>query len=284
MNRLTTEKRAQIIGALVEGNSIRATVRMTGAAKNTVTKLLVDLGEACAAYQDRVLRDLPCTTVECDEIWAYCYAKQRNVPDEHQDTFGYGDVWTWTAICADTKLVPSWLVGERNMHDCWTFIEDLKGRLRNRIQLSTDGHVTYRGVVGVVFGGEIDWAQLHKHYRTERIAPGRYSPPICTGSTVTRRLGNPDLSKVSTSYVERQNLTMRMGMRRFTRLTNAFSKKVENLAHAVSLHYCHYNFARVHSSLTITNDDGSTTKRTPAMAAGVADHVWTLREIAALLD
>ena len=284
MNRLTTEKRAQIIGALVEGNSIRATVRMTGAAKNTVTKLLVDLGEACAAYQDRVLRDLPCTTVECDEIWAYCYAKQRNVPDEHQDTFGYGDVWTWTAICADTKLVQSWLVGERNMHGCWTFIEDLKGRLRSRIQLSTDGHVTYRGVVGGVFGGEIDWAQLHKHYRTERIAPGRYSPPICTGSTVTRRLGNPDLSKVSTSYVERQNLTMRMGMRRFTRLTNAFSKKVENLAHAVSLHYCHYNYARVHSSLTITNDDGSTTKRTPAMAAGVADHVWTLREIAALLD
>jgi len=283
MNRLSTEERARIIG-LVEGNSIRATVRMTGAAKNTVTKLLVDLGAACAEYQDEVLRDLPCTVIECDEIWAYCYAKQKNVPDEHVGEFGYGDVWTWTAICADTKLVPSWLVGERTTRDCWVFISDIKDRVRGRIQLSTDAHATYRGVVGLVFDNDIDWAQLIKHYSTERVAPGRYSPPICTGATVQTRLGDPDPSRVSTSYVERQNLTMRMGMRRFTRLTNGFSKKIENLTHAVSLHYMHYNFARVHTSLTIINADGTTTKRTPAMASGVADHVWTLREIAALLD
>jgi len=284
MNRLSTEERARIIGCLVEGNSIRATVRMTGAAKNTVTKLLVDLGAACADYQDAMLRDLPCTVIECDEIWAYCYAKQKNVPDEYVGEFGYGDVWTWTAICADTKLVPSWLVGERTMRDCWTFISDIKQRVRGRIQLSTDAHATYRGVVGLVFDNDVDWAQLIKHYQTTNIGPGRYSPPICTGATVKARLGDPDPSRVSTSYVERQNLTMRMGMRRFTRLTNGFSKKVENLAHAVSLHYMHYNFARPHAALTIKNDDGTTTKRTPAMAAGVADHVWTLTEIAALLD
>jgi IS1 family transposase len=284
MNRLSIEERARIIGCLVEGNSIRATVRMTGAAKNTITKLLVDLGAACAAYQNEVLRDLDCRFVECDEIWNFCYAKQKNVPQEHAGTFGYGDVWTWIAIDADTKLVPTWLVGERTGDDCWTFLDDLRDRVKGRIQLSTDGHSSYRGTVGVVFEGDIDWAQLHKHYQTTSLGEGRYSPPICTGTTTRVRLGDPDPSRVSTSYVERQNLTMRMGMRRFTRLTNGFSKKVENLAHAVSLHYMHYNFARVHSSLTITHDDGSTTKQTPAMAAGVADHVWSLREIAALLD
>ena len=284
MNRLSTEKRAQIIGCLVEGNSIRATVRMTGAAKNTVTKLLVDLGEACEHYQDAVLRDLPCKTVEVDEIWAYCYAKAKNVPDEHKGTFGYGDVWTWTAICADTKLVPSWLVGERNADDCEVFLRDLKARLAGRIQLTSDGHQAYTAPVGVVFRQEIDWAQLHKVYASDRAAEVRYSPAICTGTKVKVLKGNPDPAKISTSYVERQNLTMRMGMRRFTRLTNGFSKKVENLAHAVSLHYMFYNFARVHQSLTITDEDGRTIKRTPAMAVGVADHVWTLREIAGLLD
>jgi IS1 family transposase len=225
-----------------------------------------------------VLRDLPCKTIQCDEIWGFCYAKQKNVPEEHQGTFGYGDIWTWTAICADTTLVPSWLVGERNLGDCWTFIEDLQGRLSGRIQLSTDAHKTYEAVVGLIFGSEIDWAQMIKHYRTTSIGPGRYSPPVCTGTTVRRQLGDPDRAKVSTSYVERQNLTMRMGMRRFTRLTNGFSKKVENLAHAVSLHYMHYNFARPHKTLA------DPYPRTPAMAAGVTDHVWTLHEIAALLD
>jgi IS1 family transposase len=286
MNRLSTEKRAQIIGCLVEGNSIRATVRMSGASKNTITKLLVDLGEACAGYQGRTLRDLPCTTLQVDEIWAYCYAKQRNVPDEHKGQYGYGDVWTWTALCADTKLVPSWLVGERTTEDAWCFMADLKNRLRNRVQLTSDGHSAYITSVGMAFGRGIDFAQLIKLYAHEggKGPEQRYSPPVCTGTRVRVQRGNPDPAKISTSYVERQNLTMRMGMRRFTRLTNAFSKKVENLAHAVSLHYMHYNFARVHSSLTIQDEDGKSIKRTPAMAAGVTDHVWTLNEIAALLD
>jgi IS1 family transposase len=278
MNRLTTEKRAQIIGCLVEGNSIRATVRMTGAAKNTITRLLVDLGHACSRYQDQTLRDLPCKTLQVDEMWGFCYAKKKNVPEEHKGTFGYGDVWTWIAICADTKLVPTWLVGERNLDDCWTFIEDLKGRLSRRVQLSTDGHATYEGTIGLIFGGDIDWAQLIKHYSSERTGEARYSPPVCTGTTIKPRLGYPDPAKVSTSYIERQNLTVRMGMRRFTRLTNAFSKKVENLAAAVSLHYMYYNFARLHQTLA------NPYPRTPAMAAGVADHIWTLKEIARLLD
>jgi IS1 family transposase len=284
MNRLSTEKRAQIIGCLVEGNSIRATVRMTGAAKDTVTKLLVDLGKACAEYQDRALRDLPCTTLEVDEIWAYCYSKQKNVPDEHKGEYGYGDVWTWTALCADTKLVPSWLVGERTANDCWVFMQDLKSRLANRVQMTTDGHQAYVAPVGLTFGRDIDWAQLQKIYATEASGERRCSPAVCTGTKVRVLKGDPDPDRISTSYVERQNLTMRMGMRRFTRLTNAFSKKVENLAHAVSLHYMHYNFARVHQSLVVTNEDGSRTHRTPAMAAGVTDHVWTLTEIAGLLD
>jgi len=224
--------------------------------------------------------------VECDEIWNFCYAKQKTVPDEHAGTFGYGDVWTWIAIDADTKLVPSWLVGERTVDDAWAFLTDLQERLADRVQLTSDGLKMYVQAVDLAFGEEVDFAQLHKIYGTD---PGkepsrRYSPAVCTGSDVKVVRGDPDPSRISTSYVERQNLTMRMGMRRFTRLTNGFSKKVENLAHAVSLHYMHYNFARVHSSLTVTHDDGSTTKQTPAMAAGVSDHVWSLQEIAALLD
>jgi IS1 family transposase len=259
INRLSTEKRAQIIGCLVEGNSIRATVRMTGAAKNTITKLLVDLGEACAEYQDGVFVDLPCKVVEADEIWAFCYAKNKNVPEEFKGTPGYGDVWTFTAICADTKLVPSWLVGERTSDDAEVFLTDLASRMSDRIQLSTDGHRMYKTYAS---GGE----------------PGKYSPAVCTGTKRLTRKGDPDPDRISTSYVERQNLTMRMGMRRFTRLTNGFSRKVENLAHAVSLHFMHYNFARPHATLK------ERYPRTPAMAGGVADHVWSLGEIAALLD
>ena len=275
MNRLTTEKRAQIIGALVEGNSIRATCRMTGTAKNTVTKLLVDLGEACEDYQDKVLRDLTCKTLQVDEIWALCYAKQANIPDEHRGTFGYGDVWTWTALCADTKLVPSWLVGERTTDDAVIFMHDLKDRLANRVQLTTDGYHAYMTGVGLAFRREIDYAMLIKLYGPAQDDQRRYSPPVCNGVKTRVLRGNPYPAKISTSYVERQNLTMRMGMRRFTRLTNAFSKKVENLAHAVALHYMHYNFARPHQSLN---------GRPPAMAAGVADHKWSLTEIVALLD
>ena len=277
MNRLSTKKRAQIIGALVEGNSIRATVRMTGAAKNTITKLLVDLGEACAEYQDGVLVNLPCTVVEADEIWSFCYAKKKNVPEQFKGTPGYGDVWTFTAICADTKLVPSWLVGERTADDAEVFLTDLASRMAGRIQLSTDGHSMYESTVGPSFGHQVDWAQIHKTYASSP-EKGKYSPAVCTGTKRIPLKGDPDPDRISTSYVERQNLTMRMGMRRFTRLTNGFSRKVENLAHAVSLHFMHYNFARPHSTLK------ERYSRTPAMAAGVSDHVWSLEEIAALLD
>lgn len=274
MNKLTTEKRARIVACLVEGNSIRGTCRMTGAAKNTVTKLLVDIGAACAEFQDHVLRDLPCTTIECDEIWAYCYAKNKNVPEEHKGTFGYGDVWTWTALCADTKLVPSWLVGERHVADAWIFMTDLESRLVNRVQLTTDGHASYLRAVDKAFGDGVDYAMLQKIYGEEPNQEKRYSPSVCLGAEKKVIKGSPDPRKISTSYVERQNLTMRMGMRRFTRLTNGFSKKVENLAHAVSLHYMYYNFARDHKTIG----------GTPAQAAGVADHKWTIEEIVELLD
>jgi len=278
MNRLSTEKRAAIVGCLVEGNSIRGTVRITGAAKNTVTRLLVDLGAACAEYQDATLRGLPCRTIECDEIWSFAYAKQKNVPEQFRGTPGYGDVWTWTALCADTKLVPSWLVGERTIEDATTFAYDLRSRLAEaRVQITTDGLAAYREAIGDAFQDGVDFAQLHKVYGVDprlRGAERRYSPAVCTGTRKTVVLGDPDPGEISTSYVERQNLTMRMGMRRFTRLTNGFSKKVENLAHAVSLHYMHYNFARVHMTLRCT----------PAQAAGVDDRRWTLRNIAALLD
>jgi IS1 family transposase len=279
MNRLSIERRAQVVGALVEGNSIRATVRMTGAAKNTVTKLLVDLGAACADYQDRVLRDLSSQTIQCDEIWSFCYAKQKNVPDEHKGTFGYGDIWTWTAIDADTKLVPSWLVGERTYEDAVAFLTDLEKRLSRPVQLTTDAYPAYLGAVATAFRDTwIDYATLQKLYGPDLSEERRYSPAVCSGAKTEYITGNPDPEKISTSYVERQNLTMRMGMRRFTRLTNAFSKKVENLAHAVSLHYMHYNFVRPHKTLS------NPYPTTPAMAAGVADHVWTLTEIAELLE
>ncbi len=282
-NRLSTEQRARIVGCLVEGMSIRATVRVTGAAKNTVTKLLVDLGAACAEYQDGALTNLPSTRIECDEIWSFCYSRQKNVPVEHKDTFGYGDVWTWTAICADTKLVPSWLVGKRDTEDAFYFISDLKNRLANRVQLSTDGHKPYLRAVEAAFGADVDYAVIHKIYGAATGAGDerRYSPAVCTGIEKRVITGNPDEAKVSTSYVERQNLTMRMGMRRFTRLTNGFSKKVEDLACAVSLHYMHYNFARPHKTLTKARGGYPTT---PAMAAGVSDHLWSLTEIVGLLD
>jgi IS1 family transposase len=278
MNRLSTEKRAQIIGSLVEGNSIRATVRMTGAAKNTISKLLVDLGEACAEYQDGVLVDLPCKVVEADEIWAFCHSKQKNVPEQFKGVPGYGDVWTFTAICADTKLIPTWLVGERTSDDAEFFLTDLASRMAGRIQLSTDGHSMYAATVGKAFGHNVDWAQIQKSYASDPSQGGKYSPAVCTGTKRIPRKGDPDPDRISTSYVERQNLTMRMGMRRFTRLTNGFSRKVENLAHAVSLHFMHYNFGRPHQSLK------ERYPRTPAMAAGVSDHIWSLEEIAALLD
>ncbi len=278
MNRLTTEKRAQIIGCLVEGMSIRATVRVTGAAKNTVTKLLVDLGNACSEYQDRVLRDLPCKRLQFDEIWSFCYAKQKNVPEEHQGEYGYGDIWTWVAIDADTKLVPSFLVGNRNVEDATAFVCDVASRVKGHVQLTTNGAAQYLQAVDYAFGPEIDYAVLQKVYGNDPQGQKRYSPAACLGTETKVVSGNPDKEHISTSYIERQNLTMRMGMRRFTRLTNGFSKKAENLAAAVALHFMYYNFVRPHQSLA------KPYPRTPAMAAGVTNHMWTLKEVAGLLD
>ena len=274
MNRLTTEKRAAIVGALVEGNSIRATCRMTGAAKGTVLKLLADLGLVCSIHQDVLMRDLKCERLQVDEIWAFVYSKQKNVPAEKRGKAG--DVWTWIAIDADTKLVPSFHVGPRDTGAAITFMTDLAGRLSHRVQLTTDGFHPYLVAVDNAFGGEIDYAQLIKVYGSDpsRKAERRYSPAVCLDAIPSRVSGNPDPAHVSTSYVERANLTMRMSMRRYTRLTNAFSKKVENLTAAVSLHFFHYNFCRVHQTLGTT----------PAVAAGVSDHVWKLPELIALLE
>ena len=276
MNRLSIQKRAQILGCLVEGNSLRATARMTDTAINTVVKLLVDVGKACSEYQDKTLRNLTCKRLQCDEIWSFCYAKKKNVPEDKKGQFGYGDVWTWTAICADTKLVPSWMVGSRDAETAEIFINDLASRLAHKIQLTTDGWKPYLEAVEGAFGIDIDYAMLVKIYgeSTEAKMQKRYSPAKFTGSIKEVITGNPDRKHISTSYAERQNLTMRMSMRRFTRLTNAFSKKVENLAHAVSLHFMYYNFARIHKTLRVS----------PAMEAGVSDHLWSFEEIAGLLD
>ena len=275
MNRLLIEKRAQIIGLLVEGMSMRAVTRITGVSINTVTKLLEDIGMACNFYQAQTLVNLPCKTVQCDEIWAFCGKKQKNTRGAEIDALGVGDVWTWTAICADTKLMVSYMVGKRDVTYAGRFIADLASRLSNRIQLSTDGHHAYIKAVDMAFAGDVDYGMLKKVYgngpQTEQ---RRYSPAEFVTAEKRVMAGNPDEAKISTSYVERQNLTMRMGMRRFTRLTNGFSKKVQNLEHAVSLHFMHYNFARIHKTLRVT----------PAMAAGVSDHVWSLEEIAALAD
>ncbi|MGB7310847.1 MAG: IS1 family transposase [Candidatus Acidiferrales bacterium] len=273
MNRLSDAQRIQVVSALVEGNSIRATVRMTGVAKNTVVKLLAEIGEACTDYQRRVLHDLPCKKIQCDEIWSFCYAKEKNVPEELRGK-GYGDVWTWVAICADTKLVPCWRIGDRDAWNAQHFMYDLSHRLANRVQLTTDGHRVYLEAVSLAFGTEIDYAMLVKLYSSDRgKGEVRYSPAECIGCREIPVIGKPKRRDISTSYSERQNLTMRMGMRRFTRLTNGFSKKVENLKHAVALHFMHYNFCRVHQTLRVT----------PAMEAGVSDHVWSIGEIVGLL-
>ena len=278
MNKLSQERRVQVVKALVEGNSINGTVRMTGVAKNTVLKLLADLGAACLDYQETTLRDLNLQYIECDEIWEFCYAKERNVPVEHKDEFGYGDVWTWTGIDADTKLVPCWHVGGRTGRDAWDFISNLRSRLTNRVQLTTDGLRAYLEAIEGVFGAEVDYAMLNKIYGHEtREGQRRYSPAECIGAEKRVVAGDPDKSRISTSYVERQNLTMRMSMRRFTRLTNAFSKKIENHMHAISLHFMWYNFARPHKTLS------KPYLKTPAMAAGVAHHIWTAEEIVSLL-
>jgi IS1 family transposase len=273
MNQLSTEKRTQIVAALVEGCSIRSIVRMTGASKNTIAKLLVELGAACSEYLNKTLVNLPSRRIQCDEIWSFVGAKDKNVPVEKRAQFGVGSVWTWVAIDADSKLVCSWLVGRRDPGCATEFIQDLAGRLANRVQLTTDGLKCYLTAVADGFGEDIDYAMLVKVYGNDVTEEKRYSPAICTGCKKQTQIGAPDPKHINTSYVERQNLTMRMQMRRFTRLTNAFSKKIENHIAALALHYTHYNFCRVHQTLRVT----------PAMEAGISQHVWSIQELVGLL-
>ena len=276
MNKLTTQERAEILHLLCEGMSIRAVTRLTGASKNTVSKLLVDAGKACAAFHDATVRGVKASKVQCDEIWSFCYAKQKNVATAKAAPEDAGDVWTWTAIDSETKLIVSWLVGGRDGGYAMEFMDDLRARLANRVQLTTDGHKAYLEAVEGAFGGDVDYAQLVKLYGAEGGSgpEKRYSPAECTGSRKVRIEGNPDKKHVSTSHVERQNLTIRMHSRRFTRLTNAFSKKIENHTHAVALHMVYYNFVRIHKTLKVT----------PAMAAGVTDRLWEIEDIAKLVE
>ncbi len=276
MNRLSRTARAGIVRALIEGNSIRSSCRITGHSKPAVLVLLNDLGAACTAYQGRAIRGLKARRVQCDEIWSFCYAKQKNVPKAMRGKYGVGDVWTWTALDEDSKLIINWYVGERDPYAAEMFIADLAERLDGRTQITTDGLTAYVPAVFDAFGPLVDFAQLVKVYEgnDERKTQARYSPARHIATRKHRISGDPDMATISTSHVERSNLTMRMGMRRFTRLTNGFSKKIGNHENMVALHFMYYNFARVHMTL----------KTTPAVAAGVADHVWSVEEIVGLLE
>ncbi|PZU61102.1 MAG: IS1 family transposase [Sphingobium sp.] len=276
MNKLTIEQRAKILHLLCEGMSIRAITRLTGASKNTVAKLLIDAGKACAAYHDANVRNVKAARVQVDEIWSFTYAKQKNVATAKDAPERAGDTWTWTALDADSKMIVSYLVGGRDAEYAMWFMDDLAARLANRVQLTSDGHRAYLEAVEGAFGADVDFAQLVKLYGSVggKTSEVRYSPAECTGIRKRTVEGKPDAAHISTSYVERQNLTMRMHMRRFTRLTNAFSKKVENHAHAVALHMMYYNFVRIHKTLRMT----------PAMAAGVTDRLWEIEDIAMLVE
>jgi IS1 family transposase len=271
MNRLCNGDRTRIVAALVEGNSIRATCRMTGAAKGTVLKLLADLGNACMTYHDLHVRKLHSKRVQCDEIWSFVGAKMKNVREENADK--QGDVWTWTALDADSKLIVSYLVGQRGHRWARVFMEDVASRVASRIQITTDGHKAYAEAVEGAFGMDCDYAMLIKLYGSDSFDT-KYSPGECIGTQTAILAGNPDPRYISTSFVERQNLTMRMSMRRFTRLTNAFSKKIENHEAAIALHFMYYNFCRIHSTLRVT----------PAMEAGLSHHAWTIEELVGLLE
>jgi IS1 family transposase len=273
MNKLPVEKRVQILSMLCEGSSMRSISRVCGVSINTVTKLLIDAGMACAAFHDSKVRNVPASAIQCDEIWSFSYAKQKNVRFAKTPSEGAGDVWTWTALDADSKLIVTWHVGDRSAQTGTSFMGDLKARLANRVQLTTDGHKAYlKAVLDVGF--EADYAMLNKIFATDYAGAGRYSPPKCIGAIKSPIMGNPDWNNINTSFVERQNLTMRMSMRRFTRLTNAFTKKFENHCHALALYFVFYNFCRVHKTLGAT----------PAMASGLVDRVLKMADIVALID
>jgi IS1 family transposase len=275
MNKLPNEKRVQILSMLVEGSSMRSISRVVGVSINTVTKLLAEAGEACLAYHDENVKGLNCKKIQCDEIWAFCYAKEKNAAAAKKAPTFAGDVWTWTSICAESKLICNWFVGGRDAEFAKLFMEDLAARLNNRVQLTTDGHKAYLQAIEGAFGDEVDYAQLVKMFgNAPESAKGRYSPAECTGIKKTPKIGSPEKKDISTSYVERQNLTMRMSMRRFTRLTNAFSKKFESHCHALALYFVYYNFVRIHKSLKVS----------PAMAAGLTDKLWGWEEVIALID
>lgn len=275
MNKLPLAKRIQILNMLVEGSSLRSISRVVDVSINTVTKLLVGAGQVCDAFHDEKVRGVAAKRVQCDEIWSFVAAKAKNVATMKAPVEGAGDVWTWTGLDADTKLIVSWLAGGRDGEYAMAFMDDLASRLTNRVQLTTDGHKAYLEAVEGAFGCDVDYAILNKIYGTvPEAAKGRYSPAVCLGAKKERVEGKPDPAHVSTSYVERQNLTMRMSMRRFTRLTNAFSKKLENHCHALALYFVHYNFMRIHKTLRVT----------PAMAAGITDRVWSWEDIIAIVD
>lgn len=274
MNKLSLERRARILGCLCEGSSARATSRMQDCSRDAVLKLVEDAGTACATYHDEHVRALGSRRVQVDEIWSFVHAKAKNVPQEKRGVFGFGDVWTWTGIDADSKLMIGWYVGKRDADAAHTFMRDLANRLSNRVQLTSDGHHAYLEAVDAAFAGDIDYAMLVKQYGTAPEAEKRYSPPICLGAERTVVSGRPDPKHISTSYVERSNLTIRMSNRRFTRLTNAFSKKLANHKHMFAIFCVYYNFVRIHQTLRVT----------PAMEAGISDHVWTFEELAALAD
>ena len=276
MNKLPLEKRIMILNMMIEGSSMRSISRVTGVSINTVTKLLIDAGNACAAYHDETVRNVEATRVECHEIWSFCYAKAKNVETAKAAPDGAGDVWTWTAIEAETKMILAYEVGDRSGATALEFMDNLRSLITNRVQLTTDGHKAYLEAVEGAFGGDVDYAQLVKMYGEigGKTPERKYSPAECNGIKKIKISGEPDKKLVSTSYVERQNLTMRMGMRRFTRLTNAFSKKLENHLHMLSLYFVHYNFVRIQKTL----------KMTPAMAAGVSDTLHDMEWIVGLID
>ncbi len=272
MNRLNIQERARIVSCLAEGCSLRSTVRLTGFSRKGVSRVLADIGKACAAYHDKVMRNLPCKVIQVDEVWSFIYCKQSNMPDHLKGVDGIGDAWTWIALDANTKLVPAWFVGDRSLASASFFIADLKSRLANRVQLTSDGHRPYLEAVENAFGSEIDYAMLIKLFGRQQDFENRYSPPKCIGVRRRRIKGKPDRKFISTSFVERQNMTVRMCNRRFTRLTNAFSKTLENHKHALAIHFTHYNFCRIHQTLRVT----------PAMEAGITNHVWSVEELTAL--